>query len=590
MNHWAEAPQESALISWCERYACRHADLLISPNRHMFEWAEANCWELNPNRRIMPFCYKPERKPAADAAQEIDTGHAIFFGRLETRKGVDLFCRAVDALLTEEPGALHTVSLLGKAEMVYGVPAEEFVQQTLGRHPNLTVRRHSDFDSFQALSYIKENGGFVVMPSLLENSPFTVIESIENNIPFLASRVGGIPELAHPAALFDPTADSLLAALRDRKRLLHASREHPYSNQRAEQEWRELQFTPREAYAKDFTLAEPPSVSVCLAHYNHGEFLPDALASLAGMDYPGFEVIAVDDGSTDPESRAVFDRMAEQYPHWQFHRTENQGCGPARNHAAGLSRADCVTFFDADNLARPTMLSDLVRGMQTSGAHCLACHNCAFRDDDPPTGQAGPAEPVFIYNPVGACPEFVLHNVMGDTNFLVRREVFNELGGFSSSRENSAYADWHFLARLNLRGFEHDVVPAELYWYRVSPDSMLQQCNVYQNTLHALSAYYEYDPFVGRLISELAIPAIDRFEQVNNRVHHLEWWSRDKDHQIQGQAAYIEELHNRLHFFHNSPAFKLFDRLTRLHMLAPLRRLAKKIAAARRARLEQHKD
>jgi glycosyltransferase involved in cell wall biosynthesis len=512
MERWNEAPEDDVLLSWCERYACRHADLLISPNRHMFEWAQANRWELAPRRHIAPYCYEPDRDPSAvQTKPAVDTGHAIFFGRLETRKGLDIFCRAIDELLAREPGALHTVSLLGKIHTVGGVPADRYVKQQLGRHKKLNYTLHTEFDSFQALKFIKESGGFVILPSLLDNSPFTVIECIENNIPFLAGRSGGIPELAHPAVLFEPDLPSLVQALLERGRRLSAPGEHPYSNEEAERAWREVHDTPASEYARDFSLTGTPRVSVCIAHYNHGAFLPAALESLAGMDYPDFEVVAVDDGSTDPESRAVFDRLAETYPQWRFLRTENQGCGAARNHAAANSDGDWLLFFDADNVAEPSMLTDLVRGALTAGTDGLACHNRAFRDHETP----GPAlAPLFIYNPVGACLEFVLHNAMGDANFLVSREAFQELGGFSTSRRNSAYADWRFLARLNLAGYEHDVAPTPLYWYRVSSDSMLQQCNIYQNTRHVLDAYYDRDPVLGRLITELTWPLYDRLTRM----------------------------------------------------------------------------
>src|SRR5262249_1718495 len=68
-----------------------------------------------------------------------------------------------------------------------------------------------------------------------------------------------------------------------------------------------------------------PKVSVVVAFYNAEKTLSNCLDSLTKLDYPDYEVIVVDDGSTD-QSRAIIER----YP-FQFITSENEGVSAARN-------------------------------------------------------------------------------------------------------------------------------------------------------------------------------------------------------------------------------------------------------------------
>ena len=107
-----------------------------------------------------------------------------------------------------------------------------------------------------------------------------------------------------------------------------------------------------------------PSATVCVAHRNCAEFLPEALASLARQSTDDFGVVAVDDGSTDARSRAVFDRMEEVYGprNWRFLRQPHRGPGAARNFAARHADAEYLLFLDADDLGTPDLRGTHGRG------------------------------------------------------------------------------------------------------------------------------------------------------------------------------------------------------------------------------------
>ena len=80
-----------------------------------------------------------------------------------------------------------------------------------------------------------------------------------------------------------------------------------------------------------------PKVSVVIPNYNHGEFLPEAIASVASMSHGQVEVIVVDDGSTDERTRREVDNVEASGIH--VIRQPNKGLAAARNAGIAASRA-----------------------------------------------------------------------------------------------------------------------------------------------------------------------------------------------------------------------------------------------------------
>jgi len=111
-------------------------------------------------------------------------------------------------------------------------------------------------------------------------------------------------------------------------------------------------------------------VSVVIPVYNTVSYLPEALGSLAAQDLPtdAFEVIAVDDGSTDG-SGALLDRWAQQAPHRRVVHQANSGWpGQPRNRGVDASTAEYVMFMDSDDYLGPETLRRLVSFADTHGS------------------------------------------------------------------------------------------------------------------------------------------------------------------------------------------------------------------------------
>ncbi len=107
-------------------------------------------------------------------------------------------------------------------------------------------------------------------------------------------------------------------------------------------------------------------VSVVIPCYNHAQFLAHAIESVLAQSYSNFELIVVDDGSTDDTAEVV-----KRYPPVRYVYQENAGLSAARNTGLRQSRGEFIAFLDADDRLLPHALE--------TGINCMREHpECAF--------------------------------------------------------------------------------------------------------------------------------------------------------------------------------------------------------------------
>lgn len=92
--------------------------------------------------------------------------------------------------------------------------------------------------------------------------------------------------------------------------------------------------------------------------YNNQRFLEKSVKSVLSQDFSDYELILVDDGSTD-ESGALVDRIAQQDARIRAVHQKNQGPAAARNHGIRLSKGEYLLFLDSDDEYEPGVLSYL---------------------------------------------------------------------------------------------------------------------------------------------------------------------------------------------------------------------------------------
>lgn len=217
LNHVLPSNRLAAAFDYAERVSIACADVLWSPSAYLLDWIGKHRFETPEQtfvqQYVMPDVRQPER-----LSQPKRLSHIVFFGRLEERKGLRLFCNAVNLLRDQLADRGITVTFLGKPEQCAGMPALDYIAKR-AKDWTFPIRTITDLGQPEALAYLRGGDKLAVMASPADNSPCTVYEALGAGIPFLAARTGGIPELiAHDdrdRVLFDPSTEGLSNALRE---------------------------------------------------------------------------------------------------------------------------------------------------------------------------------------------------------------------------------------------------------------------------------------------------------------------------------------------------------------------------------------
>lgn len=136
------------------------------------------------------------------------------------------------------------------------------------------------------------------------------------------------------------------------------------------------------------TLSEQPLVSVLLCNYNYGRYVGEAIDSVLRQTYGNFELVVVDDGSTD-DSRYVITSYADARIRKVFH-NQNRGQATAFNTGFAETNGILIAFLDSDDAWKPEKLASVVDAFGP-GDFCLVQHNLEVIDSHSrPVGRTHP--------------------------------------------------------------------------------------------------------------------------------------------------------------------------------------------------------
>ncbi len=211
-----------AAYHYAEKLSVACAEVLWSPSRYLLDWVAERGFELPVQTFVQQYAIPENRSAGATeklAAQtRVSVREIVFFGRLEERKGLRLFCNAIHLLRDELVQRGITVTFLGKPVSCAGMPSLDYIARRSVEW-KFPLRTLTDLGQPEALRYLAGGDKLAVMASPFDNSPCTVYEALSLGIPFLASRTGGIPELIAETdrdhVLFEYSAEALGNALRN---------------------------------------------------------------------------------------------------------------------------------------------------------------------------------------------------------------------------------------------------------------------------------------------------------------------------------------------------------------------------------------
>lgn len=208
--------------------------------------------------------------------------------------------------------------------------------------------------------------------------------------------------------------------------------------------------------------ARPATVSVIIPTYNHARYVGDAVDSVLRQTYQDFELIVIDDGSTD-DSRDVIARFGSRL---RYVRQENRGLAAARNTGLAIAGGELVALLDADDLYEPEFLLTLVELLRAQ-PHAGAAY-CGYRFVDE-SNRPLPQIESRVTAPDAFHQALLQGNFLVPEAVLVRRRSYESVGSFDESL--SACEDWDMWLRLS-RHHQFVGTPVVLTRHRVAPGSM----------------------------------------------------------------------------------------------------------------------
>ncbi len=182
---------EEGLIRALEEDSINNADLLISPSEFMLKWVKEKILQKEINIVSQRNCTLSKRLINNASYNSSNQNKLIFFGRLEARKGLKLFLKALEQLKSKPAKILFVGS---DCYLDEGTLSSELIKSKLN-HLNIEYEFQNTLNRLEALQLIEKLKYVVVIPSIIENSPCVLEELLDSNLRVVTTDTGGIKEM-----------------------------------------------------------------------------------------------------------------------------------------------------------------------------------------------------------------------------------------------------------------------------------------------------------------------------------------------------------------------------------------------------------
>lgn len=252
-----------------------------------------------------------------------------------------------------------------------------------------------------------------------------------------------------------------------------------------------------------------PLVSVIIIFLNEERFIEEAFKSVFSQTYPNWELLFIDDGSTDG-SPEITRRLAKEYPdkvrYLEHPDHQNRGMSASRNLGIRNAKGEYIAFLDADDIWVAEKLEQQVAILNTCPEAAMVYGRTQIWHSW--TGKAEDVDQDYFYD-LGVQPNSLIepptlfisllqnkHQSPTTCNILVRREVFDSIGQFEEAFR-TMYEDQVFFAKVLLKA---PVYVANECWakYRQHPES----CSSEAETQQYFVARLPFLSWLGNYLSE----------------------------------------------------------------------------------------
>lgn len=213
-----------------------------------------------------------------------------------------------------------------------------------------------------------------------------------------------------------------------------------------------------------------PAVSLIVPVFNAASYIDECLRSIQSQSFGDFEVIAVDDESTD-DSVGIIARYCDMDSRFRLVKTTHGGVSKARNCGIDLSRGKYIGFIDADDCLYPDTIRIFLETLETTGAEVCVGGFEQSRDYGPKKLKA--VSPI-VMDYCSAMREALYQRCILNApwGMLMERHL---LGNDIRFREGTRYEDLDAFYRFYEKANRIAYIPAKLYFYRQTGESFMHR-------------------------------------------------------------------------------------------------------------------
>ncbi|AFZ45414.1 glycosyl transferase family 2 [Halothece sp. PCC 7418] len=292
------------------------------------------------------------------------------------------------------------------------------------------------------------------------------------------------------------------------------------------------------------SFSSQPRVTIIIPCYNGELYIQEAIQSILNQTYTNYEIILIDDGSTD-KTRACIAPYEQQL---RYVYQDNQGVARARNHGLELARGELIAFLDADDYFLPKKLEAQVAvfeahselGMVHSGWHCVDQNGDFLRTVEP-----------WHQVPELDLESWLLWKPVLPSAMMFRCDWLHSVGGFDPRFPPAE--DTELVLRLAVMGCQASWLPEVTVCYRQHPQSAM-----YQGLPQARSLVAVIDNFFARGDLPKRIAGMEKSVRYSTLVW-IAWYLYERGH----SAEMIKVLKDSCQYRSLSPLEFLVDWIER---------------------------
>jgi len=230
--------------------------------------------------------------------------------------------------------------------------------------------------------------------------------------------------------------------------------------------------------------------SIVIPSYNRGKFIGETISSLINQTFRDFEIIIIDDGSTD-DTREVITQLHQKDVRVKYFYKENGERGAARNYGIDKAKGKYITFIDSDDIAYPFAFETAFTQLQL--LNCPSCfvvsHEIRFKENGDTIGR--------VNTVANINQEILKGNLLSCIGVFLKSEVLRQYR-FDEDRKFSGSEDWLLWLKIAAKYnyFHHDRICYCMYQHHDRSVMNYREEDLIYRAKHLRTKLYEDELFL----------------------------------------------------------------------------------------------